>query len=39
MPNPSMLAAFLGLELWNWAIIIGLLVVIIVLMQLRKRQQ
>ena len=39
MTNDSMLAAFLGLELWNWILIVVLLVAVVVLLQLRKRQQ
>ena len=33
-----MLAEFLGLQWWNWAFISALIIVIIVLMQIRKRQ-
>jgi hypothetical protein len=36
--DQPMLAEFL-FPLWNWIVIIAILVVLIVLMQLRKRQQ
>lgn len=39
MINPSMLVAFLGLELWNWIVILVLVVAIVVLLQIKKRQQ
>ena len=37
-PMMMMLAEFLGLKTWNWLVILGLLVFVIILLIVRKRQ-